>query len=255
MNHLNQEQIVLHYYGDADDGQQLREHLEQCAACREEFARVSSLLTQIEPVEVPEPPTLFEEKTWLNVRDRLPQRAGSWRRFFAAPPKWAVAGVMALLLIAAFAAGRFWPRHVTPVAQNHAPVANPQRVVLVAVGGHLEHSQMLLLDIMNNDDKGTIDFSSEQQQARDLLDDNHLYRVSAQRAGDPQIAAMLERLGRVLAEVANGPSELTSSDLQQIREQIQSEGLLFKVRVVGSEVNSRVRRQEQGHAGSVNQRL
>src|SRR5690348_15777493 len=84
------------------------------------------------------------------------------------------------------------------------------------------------VDIRSNDDKGTIDFSSEQQQARDLLDDNHLYRVSAQRAGDPQIAAMLERLGRVLAEVANGPSELTSSDLQQIREQIQSEGLLFK---------------------------
>lgn len=254
MNHLTEEQIVLHFYGDADGEQEVRQHLEQCAACRQEFARVSSLLTRITPEEVPEPPAIFEEKTWLNVRDRLPQRAGGWRRLFSAPPKWALAGVMALLIAAAFLAGLFWPRHQNQI-ETQLPVANPQRVVLVAVGGHLERSQMLLMEIMNTDPKAPVDLSSEQQQARDLLDDNHLYRVSAQRAGDPQIAALLDDLGRVLAEVANGPSELSPSDLRQIHEQIQSDGLLFKVRVVGSEVNSRVRRQEQSSAGSVNQRL
>ncbi len=254
MNHLTEEQIVLQFYGDADGEQEVRQHLEQCAECRQEFARVSSLLTRIAPEEVPEPPAIFEEKTWLNVRDRLPQRARGWRSFFAAPPKWALAGVVALLIVAAFIAGRFWPRHENSIAKNNVPVANPQRVVLVAVGGHLERSQMLLMEIMNTDSKAPVDLSSEQQQARDLLDDNHLYRVSAQRAGDPQIAALLDDLGRVLAEVANGPSELSPSDLRQIHEQIQSDGLLFKVRVVGSEVNSRVR-QEQSSAGSVNQRL
>ncbi len=255
MNHLTEEQIVLHFYGDADGEQDLRRHLDQCAACREEFARVSSLLTQIAPEAIPEPAAIFEEKTWLNVRDRLPRRAGGWRRLFAAPPKWALAGVMALLIVAAFLAGRFWPRHENPITKNNAPVANPQRLVLVAVGGHLERSQMLLMEIMNTDTTGPVDLSSEQQQARDLLDDNHLYRVSAQRAGDPKIAALLDQLGRVLAEVANGPSELSAGDLRQIHEQIQSDGLLFKVRVVGSEVNSRIQRQEQSSAGSVNQRL
>jgi hypothetical protein len=39
-----------------------------------------------------------------------------------------------------------------------------------------------------------------------------------------------------------------------VRHTIQSEGLLFKVRVVGSEVNSKVRRPELS-GGSVNQRL
>ncbi|HET6934495.1 MAG TPA: hypothetical protein VFI72_06625 [Candidatus Angelobacter sp.] len=254
MNHLTEEQIVLHFYGDADCEPEVRQHLEQCAACRQEFARVSSLLTRIAPEEVPEPPASFEEKTWLNVRDRLPQRARGWRSFFAAPPKWALAGVMALLIAAAFLAGRFWPRHQNQIV-DQLPGSNPQRVVLVTVGGHLERSQMLLMEIMNTDSNAPVDLSSEQQQARDLLDDNHLYRVSAQRAGDPQIAALLDDLGRVLAEVANGPSKLSPSDLRQIHEQIQSDGLLFKVRVVGSEVNSRVRRQEQSSAGSVNQRL
>jgi hypothetical protein len=114
---------------------------------------------------------------------------------------------------------------------------------------------MWLVEIMNTDASGPVNLSTEQQQARDLLDSNHLYRASAQNDGDPQIARLLDQLGRVLAEIANGPSELSPADLQQIRDRIQSEGLLFKVRVVGSEVNSRVRRQEQNPAANSTQRL
>ena len=159
-----------------------------------------------------------------------------------------------MLLAAAFMAGRFWPRPGVQVAVQPGQV-NPQRVVLVAVGNHLERSQMLLVEIMNTDAKGSVDFSTEQAEARDLLDSNHLYRVSAQQAGDPQIARLLDQLGRVLAEVANGPSEVSPGDLQQVRHTIQSEGLLFKVRVVGSEVNSKIRRPEQFSSGNGNQRL
>lgn len=253
MNHLSEEQIVLHYYGDAESEEQIRHHLAECSACREEFERVQGLLRSIEPTEAPEPPAVFEEKTWLNVRDRLPQKRGGFRQWLTAPPKWVLATTMAVLLAAAFVAGRYWPRQ-GPVAPPNTAQANPQRVVLIAVGGHLERSQMLLVEIMNADGKGPVDFSTEQQQARDLLDANHLYRVSAQRAGDPQIARLLDELGRVLAEVANGPQELSPGDLQQIRSRIQSDSLLFKVRVVGSEVNSRIRRQAQHPAGT-NQRL
>jgi hypothetical protein len=258
MTHLSEEQIILHYYGDAEGTAEIERHLAMCPECRAEFARVQSTLRQIEPVEVPEPPTGFEEKTWLNLRDRLPEKGGFFRRLFFpktfGPQKWALAGVMAALLVAAFLAGRFLPRPAQPVA-NAPQAVNPQRVVLVAVGDHLERSQMLLVEIMNADAKGPIDFSNEQAEARDLLDSNHLYRVSAQQAGDPQVARLLDQLGRVLAEVANGPAEVSPGDLQQVRHTIQSEGLLFKVRVVGSEVNSRARRPEQLSGGSVNQRL
>lgn len=259
MNHLSEEQIVLHYYGDAEGTAEIERHLAVCPECRAEFARVQSTLRQIEPVEVPEPSPGFEEKTWLTLRDRLPEKGGFFRRLFfpqAFGPhqKWALAGAMAVLLAVAFLAGRFWPRPSQQVAQQPSQV-NPQRVVLVAVGDHLERSQMLLLEIMHNDDTGHIDFSAEQQLARDLLDDNHLYRVSAQQTGDPQVARLLDDLGRVLAEIANGPAEVSSGDLQQVRHTIQSEGLLFKVRVIESEVNSRARRPGQISGGSVNQRL
>jgi hypothetical protein len=255
MNHLSEEQIVLHYYGDAEEATEVERHLAACPDCREEFSRVQSMLRQIEPLQVPEPPASFEEKTWLNLRDRLPEKGRFLRRLLRpSPQKWALAGAMAVLLAAAFLAGRFWQRPVQPTAQQQPAQVNPQRVVLVAVGDHLERSQMLLVEIMNADGKGPINFSSEQAEARELLDSNHLYRVSSQQTGDPQVARLLDQLGRVLAEIANGPSEVSPGDLEQVRHTIQSEGLLFKVRVVGSEVNSRVRRPELS-GGSVNQRL
>ena len=256
MNHLTEEQIVLHCYGDAEDAQDVRVHLESCPICRDEFERVQGLLKQIEPPEVPEPPAVFEEKTWLNLRDRLAAKRSGFRQWFFAAPRWALAGAAAVLLAAAFLAGRYVPRPpgvTTGNAGNNQ--VNRQQVVLVAVGDHLERSQMLLVEIMNNDAVSGADLSNEQQQARDLLDANHLYRVSAQDAGDPQIARLLDELGRVLTEIANSPSDLSPSDLQQIRSRIQSDGLLFKVRVVGSEVNSRLRRAEQNPGGNSNQRL
>lgn len=254
MKHLSEEQIVLHCYGDAEDAEEVGRHLEECRVCQSEFERVQRLLEQIEPLEVPQPPAVFEEKTWLNLRDRLTAKRGGFRKWILSPPRWALAGAVAVLLAAAFLAGRYGPGRVGP-APNNAHSVNPQRVVLVAVGDHLERSQMLLVEIMNTDAGDAADLSSAQKQARDLLDANHLYRVSAQRTGDPQIERLLDELGRVLTEIANSPSDLSPADLQQIRSRIQSEGLLFKVRVVGSEVNSRVRRQEQSPAGNASQRL
>jgi hypothetical protein len=262
MKHLSEEQIVLHYYGDAESKPEVERHLTDCAECRTQFMRVEAMLRQIEPIEVPEPAANFEEKTWLNLRDRLPEHGSFFRRAFflkilRPQQKWALTAVMALLLAGAFLAGRFWPRppQQQPPSSAGNTQVNPQRIVLVAVGDHLERSQMLLLEIVNNEESGRINFSSEQQLARDLLDDNHLYRVSAQKAGDPQVARVLDELGRVLTEIANGPTEITSRDLQQFRKTIQSEGLLFKVRVMQSEVNSKARRPEQPPSAGANTRL
>ena len=52
MKHLSQEQIVLHYYGDAEDEQEVLKHIGECSTCRDEFERVRLLLERIEPSEV-----------------------------------------------------------------------------------------------------------------------------------------------------------------------------------------------------------
>jgi hypothetical protein len=245
MTHLSEEQIVLHCYGDADDPAFVTQHLRECGECRRRFESVQELLRHVEPIEAPEPAALFEEKTWLRIRDRLPRGFGLQQWIFGPAGRWAVAAAAVLLLTAAFLAGRFWPRPgPTATARN---IANPQRVVLVAVGDHLERSQMLLVEIMNGD-RDTL--ADEQKEARELLDSNYLYQASAQRVGDPGIAHLLDELGPVLTEIANSPSQFSPEELSQIRSRIQSDGLLFKVRVVGSEVNSRLSRQQVSGANA-----
>jgi hypothetical protein len=70
--------------------------------------------------------------------------------------------------------------------------------------------------------------------AEDLLDDNRLYRQTARTTGDNSMASVLDDLERVLLEIAHSPSEISSQQLNDLREQIESRGLLFKVRVLGS---------------------
>ena len=114
---------------------------------------------------------------------------------------------------------------------------NPERVVLVAVGDHLERSQMFLIEIMNSDPSGQNGIARQQELARNLLDDNRLYRQSAQRSGDPEVARVLDELERVLVEIANAPPDLTSTDVREIRSRIQSQDLLFKIHVLGTKIS------------------
>jgi hypothetical protein len=237
MKHLNEEQIILHYYGDAGNDQAIDRHLESCAECRAEFEKVKALLAEIPATPVPEPPAYLEQKLWLHLRDRLvEERPPAWNRWLA-PSKWATAGAVAVLVLAAFLAGRFWPRHDQHPGPQVAQV-NPERVVLVAVGDHLERSQMLLIEVMNTDSKDRTEIASEQELARNLLDSNRLYRVSAQQTGNPRIAPVLDELERVLVEIANAPPDPTSGDLKEIRSRIQSQDLLFKIHVVHSNVTA-----------------
>jgi hypothetical protein len=113
-------------------------------------------------------------------------------------------------------------------------------VLLVAVGDHLDRSQMVLAELSNAPDgKGQIDISGERQIAQDLLDDNRLYRQTAHSTGDTAVASVLDDLERVLLEVANSPSEVSPEQFDQLRQEIRDRGLVFKVRIVGSQVRQR----------------
>lgn len=251
MKHLTPEQIVLHCYCDAPDGPEIDHHLNGCSECRAEFDKMKAFLAEIPVTPVPEPPAYLEEKLWLNLRDQLSEEKLPVWRGLLTPARWAGMGAVAVLVIAAFLAGRFWP-HRVEVKPPESVQVNPERVVLVAVGDHLERSQILLVEIMNSDAKDPADFSEQRQQARNLLEDNRLYRVSAQQNGKPAVANLLDELERVLTEVANSPADMTPGDVKEIRRRIQSEDLLFKIHVLGSTV---LKPGSQANTSPVNQRL
>jgi hypothetical protein len=139
-------------------------------------------------------------------------------------------------VVGAFLAGRVSQRQ-TQVAGLSGPVR--ERIMLVAVGEHLEQSQMILIELMNSDSKGTVDISEEQLRAQDLISENRLYRQAALRTGDKSVSNVLDELERVLLEVAHSPSKLNSAEFEQIRQRIAADGILFKIRVVGSNLRER----------------
>jgi hypothetical protein len=72
-----------------------------------------------------------------------------------------------------------------------------------------------------------------------LLEENRLYRQTALEQGDTGLVNVLDELERVLLDVAHSPREVTPAQLENIRERIDSRGILFKVRVVGEELQQR----------------
>jgi hypothetical protein len=143
------------------------------------------------------------------------------------------------LTAAAFIAGRYSPVAETPktLVTEQQPVRG--RVLVVALGDHLERSQMVLVELVNSPTTAKLDVTDEQSLAEDLLSSNRLYRQTALAAGETSVARVLEDLERVLMEIVHSPRRMSPVQIQDIRERIESQGLLFKMRIVGSNLVER----------------
>src|SRR4029077_1522875 len=84
-----------------------------------------------------------------------------------------------------------------------------------------------------------VDISTEQRRAENLLEENRLYRQTALEQGDAGLASVLDELERVLLDVAHSPKEVSAAELETIQQRIAAKGILFKVRVVGQELQQR----------------
>ncbi|MGH9311412.1 MAG: hypothetical protein ACRD1U_18685, partial [Vicinamibacterales bacterium] len=124
-----------------------------------------------------------------------------------------------------------------------------ERILLVDLGEHLDRSQMVLVELVSNDGAGGADLSAERARAEELVANNRLYRQTAEETGNVELGQLLDEIERVLTEVAASPTEMSTQDLADVRRRIESRDLLFKVRVVSSEVRERQREAIQRRTG------
>jgi hypothetical protein len=252
MNHLTEEQLILHYYGEepvdagapaeALDALAIERHLDDCPDCRTLYGSLQRVLNIVDSLPVPERPADYGAQVWQRISPKLPARRRGFG-FLPAPWRWAAAGAaFAALLITAFVAGRSYPnaiRRTAPgVASNTPDPQGSERVLRVAVGDYLERSQMVLVELANADSKGPLDISAEQERAGDLVTETRLYRQTAAHTGDTRISSLLDELERVLVDIRNSPSQLTPGEVEGFRQRLESEGILFKIRVLGSNVRN-----------------
>ena len=155
-------------------------------------------------------------------------------------PQFALGGGVAALVLVAFMAGRFSGGDSATVSTPSAMAdAAPGRVLHAEVGDHLDRTQMMLVELANADTDYADVLAGEQGRAVDLVAANRLIRQSAEQSGDIVIAEVLEDLERVLLEIANSPAEASSNDLTDLQSRITNEDLLFRVRVIASEMRRR----------------
>ena len=254
-NHLSEEDLILHYYGETDrpDEARLASHLAECGDCQTAGAQLRRVLTLVETAAPVEARPGFERDVWARLEPQLDANAasglvhrslgeGGWRTLFWFP-QWALAGGIAALVLAAFVAGRVSGGDPVRVTDDPAMAADPSpdRVLHAAVGDHLDRTQVMLTELVNNDVDQADAFAGEQARASDLVAANRLIRQSATQSGDAGVADVLEDLERVLQEIANAPADVTSNELSDLKSRITAQDLLFRVRVIASEMRQRTR--------------
>jgi len=286
MKHLTDEQLALHFYGEgAEDSAEVSQHLHECDSCRANLEQLEAVLGSVE-MPVPERPENYEATVWHNLRGHLPERESKKKWWWmGAPQRWAAFGAVAALVIAAFFLGRVTnvqqpapptiaqapqaPQTIEKTSEAQQPpeattgrstrraVATKagnkgsDRILLVALGDHLERSQMVLVELMNATPGESLDITSQRQLAQDLVSENRLYRQTAAREKDSSVTNLLDGLERVLVDIAHEPSKLTGPELENIKQRIEAQGIVFKVRVVGSQMKQR-KQQHQTVSGKTN---
>ena len=253
MKHPKEEELIAYHDGDPAERESITTHVAECPECRVELERIDAVLTALNALPAPDPGADYGARVWQQIAPRLPQRRRHWWGFFTrstqsagwfASQRWAAVGGVAALVLAAFLAGRISKGPSSPQPVPAADTANVrERVLVMAVGDHLGRSEMVLVELANAEPVSAkqkrVDISGEQRRAEDLLQENRLYRQTALEQGDTALASVLDELERVLLDVAHSPDELTPAQLDSMRQRIEARGILFKVRVVGKELQQR----------------
>jgi hypothetical protein len=244
MQHLTEEQLVLHHYHDGDGAAEVEKHLASCAECRAQFETLRRVLALVDTMPIPERGERYGEEVWTRLRWKL----GSERRRFR---NWQLGFAAAAVLAIAFVSGILWHQRTTTQQQPQiattstgpsvrpasAPIVQPQpnQILLVVVSDHLDQSERMLMEVANADSKRSYDMSGQSKRAEDLVASNRIYRLTAQQRGETRIASLLSDLEPVLLELAHAGRSLTPEELGTLQKRIDDKGLLFKVRVVNAQ--------------------
>ncbi len=231
MIHFEEEQFVQAYYGEVDEN--TRRHLQECAACGAEFARLRDLLDSVRDYPVPERESSYGSDVWARLAPCLgpqappPKLRPAWFRW------WILAPALAAFVVVVFVAGI-----VTGERRTGISARSRERVLLMAMSDHFDRSQILLTELVHAN-PGSSGLMAQREKARELLTENRLLRQSAVHMGDVSDADLLDALDRVLLDFANGSSTSPPDNLAALQQRIDNDALLFKVRISGADAREK----------------
>lgn len=236
MQHITDEDLILHSYGETTDSPGVEQHLDGCADCRGRYGDLQRTMNCVS-LTVPDRGAGYEAQVWTRLAPKLGKRERrSWFRAFR---PWAAVAVPVLLVAIAFLAGRYSSKP----PQRHSASVSPElirdRVLVVAVGDHLERSKIALIELANSEPRSKDEAGFERRNAENLIEANRLYRQTALATGETAMASLLDDLERVLLEVAHAPETISAEEWDELRDRVEEQGLVFKIRGVESQLRNR----------------
>jgi len=234
MKHLSEEDLVLIYYGEPGAPEDGRAHLAECAPCRAAAESLAQTLDLCNEWSAPMPDAQFERRIERSIWGAAP-------RSRHIPRAWIGLAAAAVLLIAVFLLGR-QSRVPEPSIMAGLSDQARARILEISLADHLDRAGTLLTEISNTGDTGSLDFAAERSRAQDLVEEGRLMRQTLARQGDSPTLTFLDEVERFLLEVANAPDSVSAREVRKLQQRIGSNSLLFKVRVIESNLRTQGQR-------------
>ena len=118
-----------------------------------------------------------------------------------------------------------------------------ERILAIAVADHLERVQTLLTEIADDNGTGPDRFASDRERAEDLgAGEAGSMRQSLAAQGETATTNFLDEVETFLTEAAHTPDNATAKDVNDLRNRIETGSLLFKVRIVESNLRNEERK-------------
>jgi hypothetical protein len=242
MKHLTEEDLVLLYYAEPNAPPEGRSHLAECTACRAAAQSLAATFQSLDKWTAPDPGSEFERSVWARLAPQLAPQTESRPVSWSLPVRWLVPALCALLL-GAFLVGRLSKGPESPVTAALSDQAR-ERILAITLADHLDRAETLLTEISNASDTGTSNFTPERQRAQDLVDEGRLIIQTIARGGSGQSASstLLDEVERFMLEVANSPDEVSAVEVRSLQRRMNAESLLFKVRIIESNLRTKVQK-------------
>jgi len=256
MKHPKEEELIAYQDGQLENRAMITAHLADCPECQAELARIDALLAAINSIPVPEPAEDYGQQVWQQISPGLPEKRAHWWDFlfsepktlgWLAPRRWVAAGAIAALFSP--------PLSLVALVSPSYPALR-WRSTRAKFANASWFWPLATSRALRNDSSGTREQRPSECRAKSS---QHIARAAARgrvtrrkspvrqtalEQGDSALAGVLDELERVLLDVAHSPQQLTPVQLQGLRQRIETRNILFKVRVVGKEL------QQRGESGN-----
>jgi hypothetical protein len=240
MKHLSEEELILVYYEEPDAPAMAQSHLSECAECRAAAGSLARELGFFDEWNAPAKGEDFGRDAWNRLAPALDsgrEVGPGWR-----PVRiWAAMAGFAILLVAVFLAGRLSRPALPPVIAGLSDQAR-ERILAIAVADHLDRVETLLTEISHDDSNAPDVFAADRERAEDLAQEGQLMKQSLALHGETATTGFLDDVDRFLIEAAHTPDRVGEKEIAELRQRIDSGSLLFKVRIVESNLRNEERK-------------